>query len=103
MALYVAFNPDSSEFKLAFILCIIATIALLIFVIAVCPSTSSAEKGLKEESNAPKSYVAPYLCKCLGNKSSLRVHIQNDWLLASWIITIGCFFICCNVFLHVGL
>ncbi len=46
----------------------------------------------------PISFIAPYVQSCL--PSTLRVHVQNDWLMMTWLLTFGCV---ASVILSIGL
>jgi hypothetical protein len=95
MAIYVAYNGSHGEYGLAFVLCCLFTLAMALFIAAVTPSKQEMEKRRAEElptvETSPKSYVAPFFLFCLPSSSGLRRHIQNDWLLGSWMVCIGCF------------
>eukprot|EP01038_Epipyxis_sp_PR26KG_P006436 gene6436-8856_t len=86
MGLYVYYNPENADFQLAFALCIIFSVACFILTLACYPSV-----GRKKEPTKILSYM---MCACLCKKSCYGRHFANDWLIAMWVVVVGCFMAC---------
>ncbi|CAK9252420.1 unnamed protein product [Sphagnum jensenii] len=102
MVIYVYYNPTSSSFQLALALVVFGIVGLFVYILAVAPEREDTclvrllkvldpclqiirKKHSEDvEIRILTPCVEPLFC-------CFKRHVCTDWLIGSWIITIGCF------------
>eukprot|EP01038_Epipyxis_sp_PR26KG_P012919 gene12919-17314_t len=90
VGLYMYYNPHDAEFRLAFILCLIFSVATFLLTLACYPSVGRHKK--------PTKILAKLMCTCFCKQSWYGFHFANDWLIAMWVVVVGCVFSCFAAF-----
>jgi hypothetical protein len=105
MILYAYYNPENGSFLLALALVIFTVFAMFIYILAVAPEKEDTcivrilkffHPCLKilrfmDAKHHEKVEISVFVrcfnfCCCC-----IKRHVSTDWLIASWMITIGCF------------
>ena len=90
---YVVYGDFSVTFIVALAVCVIATLAMLIFVLACIPDEDLYLHNLEEGPHQPKAHsnYAPFFQKwCC--EYAFHKHLLNDWLVAGWMMFWCCVF-----------